>query len=1270
MKIFMKFIMDQVNRLNCYLQDRLGIRLNIMIKIFVRGIPMIIISLSLIELISYKMSSNQIEQLTKEQELTLTSIHAEKLESIISNMKNELISVRNLPSLINFHENITFNLINEAETEKNLIKDFFLKMNEQSGTDTFFRFIYKDGQEKVKVWGKNALTNLEGGINLNEIIPNLKSDISEKIVYKFDIQKESKQHSIILRLPVILSGNLIAVIEISRGLDSILGFLKKEKVFKSGYLAILSAESRIIYHPKFVANDPIEDSDLKGLLDKMIKEKSGNYTSEILGDKFITGFSPLEHYPWYVVAFAPQEEMLEVLTNIKNIVIIIVCASVLLGGLLIYFFMKNVVVAPLNKILDATRQVKLGNLDVQADISSGSGANSAHTYNDEISELGISFNEMIQKLKQYVGEIKEYNKNLEQKINERTTELNEQNKKVSNLLNNMQQSVFTINEDEMVFAPVSKYSEEIFGKAIEGKNIFDLLYRGIDSKSEEYSLIKTALISIFGNNRLQWKLMETNFPAQVSYLCDGHDGIDGSVGEKKEKILHVTYTPIFDQNNELVEQLMFVVDDITEIKNLELKIEKQKAENARNLQILQELSSKEISDVQSFFEGVFKLLDDCQQVASEDVSNNKLQSVFRNIHTIKGNSRILGFNIISQTTHKIESELNLSVTQNQFDNKKQGNIFLGDVKQKIDQIYYQVMEYFNYASKLFRIKNSTYEENLTACHLELLKLETDLNSSHLVNGSENYLSILVSASQRVNVHAKKIGHNDIIQNCNEILMHINENNSTKNQDKKFIAKKYNLMGSKIKNLYLGQLVKIGYMVDIKIWREIFNKVYLITKAFTKEDSQLISKSIEELYKLAETHSLVYLTTISQLQLKELVGNKNEDIFSKKIVFDSIMGYLFNLWNYISLVSLMDTACKLTASKRSLLVNKSESYDDVIISSIINEIDNKNGLGDFFEMYSLVMDVSGEDVYWRFVASPTTNIVPEIIFEKIRENYLGHLPSFATDDDLSSLLIRQIIQVLSKNNEMFAYTINVDLCYLFGQYIEDTLIANCTEKVEVVKNNLQQLGSILENLISERPKDDSMLYLKKQYNKLFETSVKDYLSRYSRMVRDISNNLGKKVKFKVICRDEITMNNEKLNLLCDGITHLIRNSLDHGIELPEERRKLGKNEVGELIVEVKEQNDQFLISVSDDGRGLNKEVIVKKAIDNNLLKEKSIHLYKDEEIVNLIFLPGFTTKSVSNELSGRGVGMDVVKNNIEKLGGELSVVTKNGEGMTVKLLLNR
>ncbi|MBF0299257.1 MAG: Cache 3/Cache 2 fusion domain-containing protein [Oligoflexia bacterium] len=1248
-----------IEKFESYLKDRYNLRLNVMLKMFIRGIPMIIISLSLIELISYKMSSNQIEQLTKEQELTLTNIHVERLDSIINNMEDELISVRNMPSLITFHENSTFKLMNEAEAEKKQLEDFFIKTNERSKTETMFRFIYKDGEEKIKVLGKNILGNLKKGINLEQVMSSIKVDTSEKIEYKFVFQNEINQYSITMLLPVIVNNVPIAVIEMSRGIDSILNSLKKERVFKNGYLAIFSKEGKIIYHPNYATNDVITDRNLKKLLNNIIKDRAGNYTSDIFGSSYITGFSPMEHYPWYVVAFAPQEEMLAVLTNIKNIVITLVSISIALGILLIYFFMRNVVVGPLNRILDATRQVKVGNLDVQADISSNS--------SDEISELGISFNEMIYKLKQQVDEIKEYNKNLEQKINERTAELNEQNRKVSNLLNNMQQSVFTINENEIIFAPVSKYSESIFGKVIENKNVFELLYKHIDPKSEEYSLIKTAFITIFGNSRLQWKLMESNLPIQVNYIGEGNSG------DKKEKILHVTYTPIFD-SNDMVEQLMFVVDDVTEIKNLEQKIEKQKTDNAKNLQILQELSSKEIYDVESFFNGVFRLLDDCQKAAEKQPSISELQSVFRNIHTIKGNSRILGFNIISQTTHRIESELNLSaksganyltVESAAVEKRQNSNISLNDIKQKIDQIYCQVMEYFNYAHKLFKIKNTAFEENLTACHLEMVKLETELGPIQLI---DNYLNLLVDSSKKVSSLAKKVGHKEIIQNCNDILSHINEKNreNNKNLNKKFIINKYNLLGSKIKDLYLGQVVKVSYSRDVKIWREVFAKVYLITKAFTKEDSPLIIKSIEELYNISEINSLLYLTTISQLQLKELNKLNDENIYLKKNIVDSIFGYLLNLWDYISLVSLLETGYKLTATKREILLKKEVNYDDIVISTIIHD---KNGLADFFDICSLVMDISGEELYKHFIADVNTNFIPEIIFEKMKCNYLGSIPTFTSEDDVSNIINRKVIQLLTKN-ESLSYITNIDLCYLFGQYIEDSLVASCTTKVEVVKNNLQELDSILSKFITEKPEDKRMLDLKKQFNKLFETSVKDYLSRYARLVKDVSNNLGKKVKFKVVCNDEITMSNDKLNLVCDGITHLIRNSLDHGIESPEQRRMKGKNEVGELTLEVKEDNDRFSICISDDGSGLDKEAIIKKAIDKKLVNENIVNNYREEQIIDLIFLSGFTTKDNVNELSGRGIGMDVVKSNMKKLGGELSVLTKSGEGTTIKLLVSR
>jgi two-component system chemotaxis sensor kinase CheA len=137
-------------------------------------------------------------------------------------------------------------------------------------------------------------------------------------------------------------------------------------------------------------------------------------------------------------------------------------------------------------------------------------------------------------------------------------------------------------------------------------------------------------------------------------------------------------------------------------------------------------------------------------------------------------------------------------------------------------------------------------------------------------------------------------------------------------------------------------------------------------------------------------------------------------------------------------------------------------------------------------------------------------------------------------------------------------------------------------------------------------------------------------------------------------------------LSDPLIHIIRNSIDHGIEDPEEREKNGKPEEGKLILEAFQESNHIVIQVTDDGRGLDPEKIKKKAVSNGLYTSDEVDRLNEREVFNLILLPGFSTAEKVTGTSGRGVGMDVVKKNIEKLNGILDIDSKLGKGTQIRL----
>ncbi|MDY6862887.1 MAG: chemotaxis protein CheW, partial [Thermodesulfobacteriota bacterium] len=175
------------------------------------------------------------------------------------------------------------------------------------------------------------------------------------------------------------------------------------------------------------------------------------------------------------------------------------------------------------------------------------------------------------------------------------------------------------------------------------------------------------------------------------------------------------------------------------------------------------------------------------------------------------------------------------------------------------------------------------------------------------------------------------------------------------------------------------------------------------------------------------------------------------------------------------------------------------------------------------------------------------------------------------------------------------------------------------------------------------------------------------NKFPRVVRDMAFDLGKEMELSLEGK-EVELDKTIIEGISDPLTHLVRNAADHGIEKPDERKKLGKNPKGKILLRAFHEAGQVNIEIIDDGKGLDVNKIKEKALAKNLITEEETNAFSDKEALNLIFLPGFSTAAKVTDVSGRGVGMDVVKTNLDRLGGTVEVSTKKGKGTEVKIRL--
>jgi two-component system chemotaxis sensor kinase CheA len=237
----------------------------------------------------------------------------------------------------------------------------------------------------------------------------------------------------------------------------------------------------------------------------------------------------------------------------------------------------------------------------------------------------------------------------------------------------------------------------------------------------------------------------------------------------------------------------------------------------------------------------------------------------------------------------------------------------------------------------------------------------------------------------------------------------------------------------------------------------------------------------------------------------------------------------------------------------------------------------------------------------------------------------------------------------------------------GVNLLDNLMTLVGELV-LARNQLLQFSNSLEDTNLQGVSQRMNLIATELQEEVMKTRMQpigNIWSQFPRTVRDVALSCGKEVRIDMEGK-ETGLDKTIIEAIKDPLTHLVRNSVDHGIELPEERVKAGKDRAGRLMLRAFHEGGQVNIEISDDGAGLNRDRIRQKAVERGLATAEQAQRLSDREIYNLIFLPGFSTAQKVTNVSGRGVGMDVVKTNVEKIGGTVDVQSRSGQGTSVRI----
>ena len=380
-------------------------------------------------------------------------------------------------------------------------------------------------------------------------------------------------------------------------------------------------------------------------------------------------------------------------------------------------------------------------------------------------------------------------------------------------------------------------------------------------------------------------------------------------------------------------------------------------------------------------------------------------------------------------------------------------------------------------------------------------------------------------------------------------------------------------------------------------------------------------------------------------------------------------------NVYSLVIKVDENCILKAARAFLVFKALEEHGEIIKSMpSVQDIEDEK-----FDLSFSVVVVSGSpldkvvasvknvseirEVFSKTIESidDVTTEESESTVEKVEKAEVSVAKEAKPAKKENAKVATQTTQTQSANKPVVNRSVRVDIDKL-------DVLMNLVSELIIAKNGLVSVSSA-EGNNNAQGFNEQIEYLERVTTNLHESVMKVRMmpietvtNKFPRMVRDLSKNLNKQI--------ELTMNGEDTELdrtvideIGDPLMHILRNSCDHGLETAEVRRERGKSETGHVVLNAYQDGNNVVIEVSDDGNGIDVEKVRDKAIEKGTITQEQAETMTDKDIIDLLFKPSFSTAQVVSDVSGRGVGLDVVKTKIEALGGDVEVKTALGEGST-------
>lgn len=400
------------------------------------------------------------------------------------------------------------------------------------------------------------------------------------------------------------------------------------------------------------------------------------------------------------------------------------------------------------------------------------------------------------------------------------------------------------------------------------------------------------------------------------------------------------------------------------------------------------------------------------------------------------------------------------------------------------------------------------------------------------------------------------------------------------------------------------------------------------------------------------------------QLRQLENRAGENYESRNFFEDKKQ----KLRKWICKVRLSDR-CEMKLPRAHIILNHLKKWGSVISSE--PELDHVIDETNLYEISYIVKTNTDPDGLQHALSQLID--VEDVEVVPFSNDNLADAFSSLTDAHKDADPDNQIPNQGRNEEKKIGQTIRVDV-----EHLENMM--NLVGELVIDQTRIAQVGNLLRDRYSSDEMIDDLERISNHFSRIIgelqESVMKTRMlpverlfNRFPRMVRDLARTLNKEVSL-LLEGKETELDRTVIEEISDPLIHLIRNSIDHGIEEMEVRKKLGKSIKGTIKIRASHQENQVVLTVEDDGAGINIEKVKESAIRRRLISAQDAETMSEQELIQLIFLPGFSTAQSVSDISGRGVGMDIVRNHIEKLNGLIDVETRLGEGtkFTIKLPL--